>query len=60
VRAAKQALDWMILIKEELGSEWLVPSRFRIGASALLTDVERQLAHAVSGAYSAAHHHPMP
>jgi deoxyribose-phosphate aldolase len=60
VRTAKQALDWMILMKEELGKEWLVPSLFRIGASALLTDVERQLAHAVSGAYSAAHHHPMP
>ncbi len=60
VRTAKQALDWMILMKEELGDEWLTPSLFRIGASALVTDVERQLAHAATGAYSAAHHHPLP
>ncbi len=60
IRTAKQALDWLILIKEELGDAWLKPERFRIGASALLTDIERQLSHYVTGRYSAAHRHPMP
>jgi deoxyribose-phosphate aldolase len=60
IRSAKQALDWMILMKEELGDEWLSPALFRLGASGLLTDVERQLHHGVSGRYSAAHRHPMP
>jgi deoxyribose-phosphate aldolase len=59
LRKAKQALDWLILIKEELGNEWLRPELFRLGASTLLTDIERQLSHHVTGAYSAAHHHPM-
>jgi deoxyribose-phosphate aldolase len=59
IRTAKQALDWLILMKEELGDEWLRPNLFRIGASSLLTDIERQLEHFVTGAYSAAHRHPM-
>jgi deoxyribose-phosphate aldolase len=59
IRTAKQALEWLLLMKEELGSEWLSPERFRIGASSLLTDIERQLEHFVTGHYSAAHHHPM-
>lgn len=66
IRTAKNALDWLILMKEELGSVgsvgsgWLHPTLFRLGASALLTDIERQLAHHLTGHYSAAHHHPMP
>jgi len=59
IRTAKQALDWLLLMKEELGREWLSPALFRIGASALLTDIERQLEHFVTGRYSAAHRHPM-
>jgi deoxyribose-phosphate aldolase len=59
IRAAKTALEWLILIKEELGDPWLRPSLFRIGASALLTDIERQLEHFVTGRYSAAYRHPM-
>jgi deoxyribose-phosphate aldolase len=59
IRTAKQALDWLILIKEELGNAWLSETRFRIGASALLTDIERQLEHFVTGRYSAAYRHPM-
>jgi deoxyribose-phosphate aldolase len=59
IRAAKQALDWLILMKEELGDRWLRPALFRLGASALLTDIERQLEHFVTGRYSAAHRHPM-
>jgi deoxyribose-phosphate aldolase len=59
LRTAKQSLDWLILIKEELGDEWLQPHLFRIGASSLLGDIERQLEHNVSGQYSAAFRHPM-
>ncbi len=60
IRTAKNALEWLMLMKEELGDEWLTSTRFRIGASGLLTDIERQLEHAVTGRYSAAHRHPLP
>lgn len=59
IRTAKQALEWLILIKEELGEEWLSPNLFRFGASSLLSDIERQLEHFVTGRYSAYHRHPM-
>jgi deoxyribose-phosphate aldolase len=59
IRTAKQALEYLFLMKEELGDRWLRPDLFRFGASALLTDVERQLEHFVTGRYSAAHRHPM-
>lgn len=60
IRTAKQSLDWLILMKEELGDPWLQPDLFRLGASALLTDVERQLEHGLTGIYSAGNRHPMP
>ena len=60
IRAAKSALEWQILMKEELGDEWLRPNLFRIGASGLLTDIERQLGHFLTGRYAAAHHFPLP
>src|SRR5579872_4670608 len=60
IRTAKQSLDWLALMKEELGDAWLRTDLFRIGASGLLTDIERQLWHGATGRYSAAHHHPMP
>ena len=59
IRAAKGALEWLALMKEELGDRWLRPDLFRFGASGLLTDIERQLEHFVTGRYSAAHRHPM-
>jgi deoxyribose-phosphate aldolase len=59
IRTAKQSLDWLILMKEELGVEWTQPHLFRFGASSLLSDIERQLEHYVTGAYSAANRHPM-
>ncbi len=59
IRQAKQALEWLTLIKEELGDEWLRPALFRIGASSLLGDIERQLSHHVTGHYAAIHHMPM-
>jgi deoxyribose-phosphate aldolase len=59
IRTARQALDWMLMMREELGPESLVPERFRFGASSLLGDIERQLEHHVSGRYSAGYRHPM-
>jgi len=60
VSSAKAALQYLALMKEELGREWLEPHLFRIGASSLLTDIERQLEHYVTGAYSANHRHAQP
>ena len=59
LRTAKDALAWLILMKEELGVQWMQPDLFRIGASGLLTDIERQLDHYATGRYSAAYRHPM-
>jgi deoxyribose-phosphate aldolase len=59
IRSARDSLDWLALIKEELGDRWLRPDLFRFGASSLLTDIERQLEHFVTGRYSAAHRHPL-
>jgi deoxyribose-phosphate aldolase len=56
---AKQALEWLMLIKEELGDAWLTPERFRFGASSLLGDIERQLEFHLTGRYSASFRHPM-
>jgi deoxyribose-phosphate aldolase len=58
IRTAREALDWLALVKDELGDRWLRPDLFRLGASSLLTDIERQLEHFVTGRYSAAHRHP--
>ena len=60
ISTAKSALGMLTLIREELGTEWLVPELFRIGASSLLTDIERQVEHFVTGQYSAAHRHALP
>jgi deoxyribose-phosphate aldolase len=59
IGTAKQAMAWQSLMKEELGDEWLMPNLFRIGASSLLTDLERQLYHYLTGHYAAKHHMPM-
>ncbi|HLG62505.1 MAG TPA: deoxyribose-phosphate aldolase [Ktedonosporobacter sp.] len=59
IRSAKASLDWLILMKEELGNEWLTNALFRIGASGLLSDIERQLSYYVTGRYAAAHHNPL-
>jgi len=59
IQKAKQALDFLILIREELGNEWLNNQLFRFGASSLLGDIERQLEHYVTGRYSAGYRHAM-
>jgi deoxyribose-phosphate aldolase len=58
IKTAKQALDWMATMKDELGRSWLEPTLFRYGASSMLGDIERQLEHFVTGRYSAAYRHP--
>ncbi|XP_036879006.1 deoxyribose-phosphate aldolase isoform X2 [Manis javanica] len=59
IRSAKDSLAWLSLVKEELGDEWLKPELFRIGASTLLMDIERQIYHHVTGRYAAYHDLPM-
>jgi len=59
IGTAKLALQYLVLIKEELGEAWLTPELFRFGASSLLGDIERQLEHFVTGRYSAANRHPI-
>ena len=59
IRAAKDALTWLGLMKEELGRPWLGSELFRFGASTLLTDIERQLEHFATGRYSADYRHPL-
>jgi deoxyribose-phosphate aldolase len=59
IRAAKQSLNWLALMKEELGSSWLQANLFRFGASGMLADIERQLEHFATGRYSADYRHPI-
>ncbi|WP_207481874.1 deoxyribose-phosphate aldolase [Arenibaculum pallidiluteum] len=57
MRTAKDALNWQFLMKEELGRDWLEPRLFRLGASSMLADIERQLEHFVTGRYAASSRH---
>lgn len=59
IRTAKQSLDWLAMMKEELGDSWLRAEMFRFGASSLLGDIERQLEHYATGRYSAEYRHPI-
>jgi len=59
IRTAKQSLDWLSLMKEELGTPWMKAELFRFGASGLLNDIERQLEHFATGRYSADYRHPI-
>jgi deoxyribose-phosphate aldolase len=59
IRTAKQSLDWLAMMKDELGRPWLEPSLFRFGASGMLADIERQLEHHTTGRYSATYRHPI-
>jgi deoxyribose-phosphate aldolase len=59
IRTAKQSLDWLSLIKEELGQSWLNAELFRFGASSMLGDIERQLEYHATGRYSAEYRHPI-
>ena len=59
IRSAKQSLDWLAMMKEELGLSWLHAELFRLGVSGLLGDIERQLEHQATGRYSAEYRHPI-
>jgi deoxyribose-phosphate aldolase len=59
IRTAKQSLDWLAMMKEELGLSWTRAALFRFGASGLLGDIERQLEHHTTGRYSAEYRHPI-
>ena len=59
IKTAKQSLDWLSVMKDELGRPWLEPSLFRFGASSMLNDIERQLEHFVTGRYSAGYRHAL-
>ncbi len=59
IKTARQSLDWLSVMKDELGRPWLSPTLFRFGASSMLNDIERQLEHHVTGRYSAAYRHPL-
>jgi deoxyribose-phosphate aldolase len=59
IKTAKQALQWLYVMKDELGRPWLEPNLFRFGASSMLADIERQLEHYATGRYSAAYRHPI-
>lgn len=53
IRTAKQALQFLIAVKETLGDQWLNNSRYRFGASSLLNDLLRQMEKQATGAYQA-------
>ena len=57
MKSAKDALAWQFLMKEEVGRDWLSPQLFRLGASSMLADIERQLEHYVTGRYAASFRH---
>jgi deoxyribose-phosphate aldolase len=59
IRTAKQSTEWLALMKEELGMDWMKAELFRFGASSLLNDIERQLEHHATGRYSADYRHPI-
>jgi deoxyribose-phosphate aldolase len=59
IGTARQAVDWLAMLKEELGNRWLHRDRFRFGASSLLGDLERQLEHHATGRYAAAFRQPL-
>jgi deoxyribose-phosphate aldolase len=59
IRTAKQSIEWLSLMKDELGPSWLKSDLFRFGASGMLADIERQLEHHATGRYSADHRHPI-
>ncbi len=59
IRTAKQSLEWLALMKEELGAPWMRAELFRLGASSVLADIERQLEFHATGRYSAEYRHPI-
>ena len=60
IRTSKQALAYLVMLKETLGDDWLSPEWFRFGASTLLNDVLMQIARALDGRYQGADYFSLP
>lgn len=60
IRTAKQALAYLVMVKETLGDDWLTPDLFRIGASSLVTDLLMQIVKCTEGNYQAADYFSLP
>ena len=60
IRTSKQALAYLVMVKETLGDDWLTPELFRFGASTLINDVLMQIAKAADGNYQAADYFSLP
>ena len=60
IRTAKEALAYLVMVKETLGDDWLTPALFRFGASALLNDVLMQLVKVVDANYQGADYFSLP
>jgi deoxyribose-phosphate aldolase len=60
IRTAKQALAWLVMVKETLGDDWLTPDLFRFGASTLVNDVLMQIVKTVDGRYQGADYFSLP
>jgi deoxyribose-phosphate aldolase len=60
IRNAKQALAYLVMVKETLGDDWLTPDLFRFGASTLVNDVLMQIAKTVDGNYQGADYFSLP
>jgi deoxyribose-phosphate aldolase len=60
IRTAKEALQYLVMVKETLGAAWLTPEWFRFGASSLLTDVNMQIAKMADGTYQRVEDFPLP
>ncbi len=56
IRTARQALHYLVAVKETLGDAWLNSTRYRFGASSLLNDLLRQIEKEKTGAYQAPYH----
>ena len=51
VRTAKQAIQYLCMVHEILGSEWMNPDMFRFGASAIVNDIMKQIFKEITGNY---------
>ena len=51
IRTRKQAVQYLVLVHETLGPDWLTPDLFRFGASSLLNDVLMQIRKEKTGRY---------
>ena len=60
IKNAKQALAYLVMVKETLGDDWLTPDLFRIGASTLLNDVLMQIGRLADGNYQGSEYYSLP